>query len=538
MLTNATETSEKVRKLTPNLSAIERNKKLKEMKQWLQTHYKKESTLSEQWMKNKKGKRIIQNIAFPPSLHEGATAAIKNKTNHVTHYHKTTSPPSPPECPSTKTKNKTNPISQYKNIPQMHLPSPLTVPLSPPPFRTPLPNLPVNQQMHQTNTQPKNTFVNPTTTPLSSVLIPGQNHPLGLVAVAEAIPGAAKESPIPEKGSNSFPSPVAKSQGAGAQVSTAPLPESSAFHASPGSPESPSQAPSLGASGSICLGQLILDPRQVSTANEEDKLHPIGMTKAYPWAFPSAPSTPSKRDSSITSGAGEFQLTFRKASLTLEPSPALLIHSGIKQKHVFAELSSPWDIQLCVAKLGYTMSPTIKANSFEVRWGTHTSEPNKIATIVFEPGIRHWVVQTNGRNLKFISNLTATHQALQTELGISSISGGTTIVSAPIMSSYQELLEFAFANLQRACPGIIITEQIATGKGINNSGYKAKCGLTGGTVTITANHGVQSAPCFKIDGKAFLRQHVVATVNTIPFGNGVRHFGFFCQKIIFTAILA
>ena len=125
MLTNATETSEKVRKLTPNLSAIERNKKLKEMKQWLQTHYKKESTLSEQWMKNKKGKRIIQNIAFPPSLHEGAIAAIKNKTNHVTHYHKTTSPPSPPECPSTKTKNKTNPISQYKNIPQIRCTSPL-----------------------------------------------------------------------------------------------------------------------------------------------------------------------------------------------------------------------------------------------------------------------------------------------------------------------------------------------------------------------------------------------------------------------------
>jgi hypothetical protein len=167
---------------------------------------------------------------------------------------------------------------------------------------------------------------------------------------------------------------------------------------------------------------------------------------------------------------------------------------------------------MCVAKLGYTMSSTVKANSFEVRWGTHTTESKKIATIVFEPGIRHWVVQTNGRNIKFISNLTATHQALQTELGISSISGGTTIVSAPIMSSYQELLEFGFANLQLACPGIIITEQSATGKGINNSGYKAKCALTGGTVTITANHGVQSAPCFKIDGKAFPRQHVVATL--------------------------
>ena len=84
--------------------------------------------------------------------------------------------------------------------------------------------------------------------------------------------------------------------------------------------------------------------------------------------------------------------------------------------------------------------------------------------IVFEPGIRHWCVQTNGRNSKFISNLTAAHQALQ----ISSISGGTTIVSAPIMSSYQELLEFGLVNLQLACPGIIITEQSATGKGINN----------------------------------------------------------------------
>ena len=84
--------------------------------------------------------------------------------------------------------------------------------------------------MHQSNTHAKNTIVTPATTPLSSVLIPGQFQPLGLVAVAEATPGAAKESPNPENGSNSFPSPIAKSQGAGSQVSTAPLPESSAFH--------------------------------------------------------------------------------------------------------------------------------------------------------------------------------------------------------------------------------------------------------------------------------------------------------------------
>ena len=99
MLTNATETSEKVRKLTPNLSATERNRKLKEMKQWLQTHYEKESTLSEQWKKNKKSKRIIQKFAFPPSFHEGSTAAIKNKTIHVTHYKNKPLPRSPPILP-------------------------------------------------------------------------------------------------------------------------------------------------------------------------------------------------------------------------------------------------------------------------------------------------------------------------------------------------------------------------------------------------------------------------------------------------------
>jgi hypothetical protein len=137
-------------------------------------------------------------------------------------------------------------------------------------------------------------------------------------------------------------------------------------------------------------------------------------------------------------------------------------------------MESPWDMQMCITKLGYLTSPTIKANSFEVRWGQPEAGSKKIATIVFEPGIRHWSVQTNGRNAKFVSNLTAAHQALQTELGISSISGGTTIVSAPIMSSYQELLDFGFANLQLACPGILITEQSSTGKGINNSGMVTK----------------------------------------------------------------
>jgi hypothetical protein len=189
-----------------------------------------------------------------------------------------------------------------------------------------------------------------------------------------------------------------------------------------------------------------------------------------------------------------------------EPTPLVLTPQATKQKFTFGDIASPWDVQLLVHLLGYHLGPA-KINSLSVF--VPTDPKSKIATMNYEPATRHWSVTANNRNAKFISNLTASHEAFQTSLGVTSHSGGTTVIASPMMPSYQQFTEFASKILTTACPGMTILDQAATGKNVHNTGFRVQWGNN--EVNITANHGANAAPTFKIDGKAPLRMHVVAT---------------------------